>query len=88
MEIWAIYMVSLDETLSSLPQCHRAALQWFQQRRGDKIGWPEPMADGVFLVNRPKGIHKPASWRYTLSVRQALGGSYPDREPEKIRDGS
>ena len=39
---------------------------------------PEPL-DGLFLVNRPKGIHKPEGWVHALSVRQALKGPYPDK---------
>lgn len=80
-------MSALAEALAPLAPEHRAALQWFSARRGDLIPWPEPL-DGLFLVNRPKGIHKPANWTHTLSVRQALKGPYPDRAPVgSIEDG-
>lgn len=73
-------MSTLTEALAPLAPEHRAALEWFLSRRGDLITWPAPL-DGLFLVNRPKGIHKPANWTHTLSVRQALQGPYPDRPP-------
>lgn len=71
-------MSTLAARLASLPPEHRQALEWFWSRRGELTGWPEPL-DGLFLVNRPKGIHKPKGWRHALSVRQALNGPYVDR---------
>jgi putative restriction endonuclease len=50
------------------------------------ISWPEPLG-GLFLVNRPKGIHKPKGWTHTLSVRQSLKGPYADRPPVGAIDG-
>jgi putative restriction endonuclease len=32
----------------------------------------------MFLVNKAKGIHKPAQLNHALSVRQSLGGPYED----------
>jgi putative restriction endonuclease len=69
---------ALSAALAKLTPQHRAALEWFWARRGELISWPEPL-DGLFLVNRPKGIHKPEGWVYALSVRQALKGPYPDK---------
>lgn len=40
------------------------------------------MENGLFLVNRPKGIHKPKGWQYALSVRQSLDGPYNDHDLE------
>lgn len=74
-------MSALSERLATLPPEHQQALQWFWDRQGDLIGWPEPL-NGLFLVNRPKGIHKPKGWIHALSVRQALKGPYADRPPE------
>ena len=71
---------ALSVALAKLTPKHKAALEWFWARRGELIGWPEPL-DGLFLVNRPKGIHKPEGWVHTLSVRQALKGPYPDKPP-------
>ena len=50
--------------------------------------WPQPMPDGTFLVNRAKGIHKPRGWPHALSIRQVLGTSYHDHEPEIRPDGN
>ncbi|WP_431050485.1 HNH endonuclease [Roseateles sp. L2-2] len=56
---------------------HLAALAWFRAHASETIGWPQPL-EGLFLANRAKGIHKPAGWRYALSIRLALDGPYPD----------
>lgn len=80
-------MSALQDRLETLTAEHRRALEWFWDRRGKLIGWPEPL-DGLFLVNRPKGIHKPAGWTHTLSVRQSLKGPYADRPPVGPIDGA
>ena len=77
----------LSDRLDQLAPVHRRALQWFWDRRGQEISWPEPL-DGLFLVNRAKGIHKPTGWRYVLSVRETLSGPYADRAPVERPDGS
>lgn len=74
-------MSALSERLATLTPAHRHALQWFWERQGDLIGWPAPL-NGLFLVNRPKGIHKPKGWVHALSVRQSLKGPYADRPPK------
>lgn len=79
-------MTALQDRLQTLTEEHRRALQWFWDRRGELIGWPEPL-EGLFLVNRPKGIHKPKGWTHTLSVRQSLRGPYADRPPIGPMDG-
>ncbi len=58
-------------------QC--AALQWFIDHTGIEVPWPQPLADGTFLATRAKGIYKPSWTQYALSIRQTLGGPYPDR---------
>lgn len=50
--------------------------------------WPKPMSDGTFLVNKAKGIHKPAGLEYAISVRESLGGPYADHDPVVRPDGS
>lgn len=80
-------MDTLSNRLAALPPEHREALEWFWARQGDLIPWPETL-NGLFLVNRPKGIHKPKGWTHTLSVRQALKGPYADQPPMgSINDG-
>lgn len=43
--------------------------------------------NGLFLVNKAKGIHKPAGWHHALSIRQTLDGPYADREVVESADG-
>lgn len=56
---------------------HRSALEWFASRAGEEIAWPDPF-NGMFLMQRAKGIHKPNELRHALSVRQSMGGPYDD----------
>jgi putative restriction endonuclease len=81
-------MTMLHPLLARLSPSHRAALEWFRQRQGQEVPWPEPLPDGTFLANRAKGIHKPQDLAYALSVRQTLSGPYADREPELRPDGT
>lgn len=60
---------------------HRAALRWFLDRTGQDVPWPNLLADGTFLVNKAKGIHKPKGWVHALSVRESVIDWYPDRCP-------
>jgi putative restriction endonuclease len=71
-----------------LTEQHKSALEWFRTHRGMQVRWPTPLPDGTFLLNKAKGIHKPAGWKYALSVRQALGGPYADHDPEIAVDGT
>lgn len=79
---------SLDSLIHGLSPSHQTALLWFQQHQGQDVRWPQPMSDGTFLVNKAKGIHKPADLKYALSVRQSLNGPYADRDPVVHPDGS
>ena len=84
-------MEILAERLVGLPNRHRAALQWFVEHAGKEQGWPEPLqeeGEETLLAARAKGIYKPAWSQYALSVRQTLGGTYPDRDPIVRPDGS
>ncbi|WP_244846577.1 HNH endonuclease [Caballeronia sp. SL2Y3] len=81
-------MASLNTLLQQLAPRHRAALQWFQTNKGQEIAWPKPLPDGTFLVNKAKGIHKPAGLEYAVSVRQSLNGPYADHDPTANPDGS
>ncbi|MFK3739704.1 hypothetical protein [Massilia sp. TN1-12] len=76
------------EGLIGLSEAHREALQWFHAHRDQEVSWPSPRPNGFFLVNKAKGIHKPAGSAYALSVRESLGGPYPDRAPVYEADGS
>ena len=80
-------MQTLDELITPLPANDRQALVWFQEHQGKEISWPQPLANGLFLVNKAKGIHKPKGWRYALSVRQTIDGPYSDLDPERLANG-
>jgi hypothetical protein len=81
-------MTPLQQRLDLLSAGHRTALLWFLERQGQEVPWPTPLPDGTFLVNKAKGIHKPAGLKYALSVRQSLGGPYADHDPVFDKDGS
>lgn len=68
--------MNLDH-LESLTPAHIAALIWFHERAGQDVNWPAPL-NGMFLVNKAKGIHKPQGVDYALSVRRSLDGPYDD----------
>ena len=76
------------DQLDLLSPEHRDALEWFHERTGEVVPWPEQLPSGLYLVNRAKGIHKPKGWRYALSVRETLSGQYDNKEPEPLPDGS
>ncbi|WP_194725447.1 HNH endonuclease [Noviherbaspirillum malthae] len=80
--------VDLQSIFERLSLNHKNALLWFHQRQGQDVPWPQPLADGTFLVNKAKGIHKPAGLQYALSVRESLSGPYDDHPPEVHSDGS
>lgn len=77
-----------EEAITDLPDRHKAALRWFAQRAGTEHVWPAPLPDGTLLSSKAKGIYKPQWSQYALSVRQTLGGPYPDRDPVINSDGS
>lgn len=81
-------MSAFQRSIEHLSDSHKNALLWFQQHQGKDVSWPQPMPDGTFLVNKAKGIHKPAGLKYALSVRQSLNGPYADLDPVIHADGS
>jgi putative restriction endonuclease len=44
-------------------------------------GFPEPLADGLLLAGKAKGIYKPSDLTYALSIRINLGSTYEDGAP-------
>ncbi|MYM70362.1 HNH endonuclease [Pseudoduganella sp. FT55W] len=80
-------LLSLPQ-VRALPPDHVEALRWFDEHQGLEVSWPAQMSSGMFLVNKAKGIHKPAGSEYALSIRQSLNGPYADREPIVNSDGS
>lgn len=78
----------LGELLGRLPQQHRTALEWFRSHAGQRKRWPAPLPGNVQLATKAKGIYKPSWSEYALSVRQTIGGPYPDRDPTIRPDGT
>jgi hypothetical protein len=84
-------MERLQDLLSRLTDQHRFALRWFVERAGSEEPWPRPLSSPwgkILLASKAKGIYKPNWSRYALSVRQSIGGPYPDRDPLIRPDGS
>ena len=81
-------MFDVNETIGQLSNRHQSALRWFMDHREEERAWPGSMPDGTLLVNKAKGIYKPRWTNYALSVRESLGGSYSDRDPEIRSDGT
>lgn len=79
---------TLNQRLGILTARHREALEWFLNLTGRVVPWPDPLPDGTLLVTKAKGIYKPEWSEYALSVRQTLGGPYPDKDPVVRPDGT
>lgn len=78
----------LESLLEPLPEQHRRALRWFADRAGQEHGWPGALDDETLLATKAKGIYKPKWTDYALSIRQTLGGPYPDKDPVVRADGT
>ncbi len=84
-------MERIETVFRRLPERHGAALEWFAERAGEEHPWPQAIEAGnerTLLVTKAKGIYKPEWSEYALSVRQTLGGPYPDLEPVMRTDGT
>lgn len=69
---------------------HKVILEWFEKNEGRILkSWPTPIGRNqkLFLVNRAKGIHKPAGIEYSSSLRVSHGEAYGDG-PDVFPDGS
>lgn len=67
---------------------HKRALEWFMQNAGQEVRWKNRIEDETYIFTTAKGIYKPKDSEYALSVRQTLGGVYPDHEPVYRSDGT
>ncbi|MDE4096749.1 HNH endonuclease [Phaeobacter gallaeciensis] len=86
-------MAQLNSFLEGLPETHAASLQWFEDRKGQRVSWAEmkelaEQEGGMRLSTAAKGIYKPAYTDYALSVRTVQDGPYPDKDVEHRPDGS
>ena len=67
--------------LARISAAHQRRLAWFEEHQGEVTGFPERLADGLFLAGKAKGIYKPADLTYALSIRINLGSTYEDGAP-------
>lgn len=81
-------MSVLEDEIAKLEQDHQSALRWFHERIGEEVAWPGKFSPEIFLLNKAKGIHKPAGWKYALSVRVSLGGPYDNKDVTTAADGT
>src|SRR5659263_197320 len=80
--------MSLEQVVLSAPLNLQSGLGWFAENAGKTVPWSPLLANGTRLFSTPKGIYKPESSVYALSVRQTLKSSYLDREPLYRPDGT
>lgn len=66
---------------------HQAQLEWFRDRTGQIVSWPDKESQGMLLATKAKGIYKPAGSRLPVSIRMSQDGPYADK-PEFFPDGS
>lgn len=69
--------LDVDDKFLGLTPTHQEALRWFAGHANKEVDWPAPLG-GMYLVNKAKGIQKPAGIDYALSVRHSLAGPYHD----------
>lgn len=66
---------------------HQAQLEWFRERTGQVVPWPDKENEGMLLATKAKGIYKPAGSNLPVSIRISQDGPYADK-PEFFPDGS
>jgi hypothetical protein len=82
-----IYDTKID--LSSISLLHRDALCWFAINKNNTINYIDVSGEKqfnngkIYLFNSAKGIHKPRSESYVLSIKVLLDSSYNDKIEEK-----
>ncbi|MGO8892855.1 MAG: HNH endonuclease [Streptosporangiaceae bacterium] len=76
-----------SELIARISPEHRRRLAWFEEHQGEVSAIPGPLADGLLLVSKPKGIYKPGDLPYALSIRINLDSPYPDGVPVETPGG-
>ncbi len=80
-------MLFVEEVIENVSNdFHHQALKWFECHKNQEITWAELSANE--LVNKAKGIHKPARINYALSIRQTLESVYKDTTIHHYPDDS
>jgi putative restriction endonuclease len=70
-----------SELIARISPEHRRRLAWFEEHKGEVSVIPGPLADGLLLVSKPKGIYKPGDLTYALSIRINADSPYADGVP-------
>ena len=77
---------SENNDVSKLTPEHRVRLKWFEEHTGETVAWSSISSPDFRLASLPKGIYRPAGWKYALSIKIMLSGKYHDKEAE-LADG-
>lgn len=75
-------------SLQPISQQHAALLSWFEPFVGQVLTWEQLKSAPAHVVNKAKGIYKPRSISYALSIREMLNSPYGNQDPEFQSDGS
>ena len=75
------------ELIARISLAHRRRLAWFEEHQGEVSAFPGPLANGLLLVSKPKGIYKPGNLPYALSIRINLDSPYADGVPVPTAGG-
>jgi putative restriction endonuclease len=70
-----------SELINRISPEHRRRLAWFEEHEGEVSAIPGPLASGLLLISKPKGIYKPGDLPYALNIRINLDNPYPDGVP-------
>ena len=60
-----------SELIARISPEHRRRLAWFEEHQGEVSASPGPLAGGLLLVSKPKGIYKPGDLPYALSTARS-----------------
>jgi putative restriction endonuclease len=69
------------ELIARISPEHWRRLAWFEEHQGEVSASPAPLAGGLHLVSKPKGIYKPGDLPYALSIKIKLDSPYADGVP-------
>ena len=58
-----------SELIARISPEHRRRLAWFEEHQGKVSAAPPPLAGGLLLASKVKGIYKPSDLPYALSIR-------------------
>lgn len=84
-------MNAMNLHFKGLSEEHVAALRWFAENADTVQSWQDIeqyALNGFYLATKAKGIYKPKSSDYALSVRQTLNSPYADKEVIERPDGT